>query len=232
VQGYIISKFLLDSLLGQTVKGVICLLNINEINYDTNANAMTTASTAQQKIIGKSVAYGALGGIIAGLVMSLFMMLTATSVGMPADTLPKAMGLMFGATMDNAVMAGFGMHILTSTLIGMIFGFVTSTIKKLNITSMGKGISEGVITGVIALAVPFLPVSMAMMPPVLMQMMISMNPGATQQQVMGMMQQGMPTMMGIGIIEHLVYGAILGTIASALVLREARKSNIMRQLKK
>ncbi|WP_158385529.1 hypothetical protein [Candidatus Nitrososphaera evergladensis] len=149
------------------------------------------------------------------------MMLTGIAVGMPADTMLKAIGLMFGASMDNAVMAGFGIHMLTSILIGAIFGFVTSAVKKLNITSMGKGIGEGVITGAIALAVLFLPVSMVMMPLVLMRMMLSMNPGATQQ-VMSMMQQAMPTMMGIGVIEHLVYGAVLGTVTSVFVLREAR----------
>jgi len=40
---------------------------------------------------------------------------------------------------------------------------------------------------------------------------------------MGMMQQNMPMMMGIGIIEHLIYGAVLGTITTALILKTGIK---------
>lgn len=169
----------------------------------------------------RSVAYGALGGIIAGLVMIPFRMFIAVAVGMPSDTVLKAMGLMFGAGSSGASIVGIGMHILTSILIGAIFGFVISSINKLRITGMPKGIGEGVITGAIALIVLFLPVSMVIMPPFLMQLVQSMNPGATPQQIMAMMQKGMHTMMGIGVVEHLAYGAV----TSAIVLKEARKIN-------
>jgi hypothetical protein len=46
-----------------------------------------------------------------------------------------------------------------------------------------------------------------------------MNPTMTQEQTMGMMQQNMPMMIGIGILEHLVYGAVLGAVTTALILR-------------
>jgi hypothetical protein len=41
----------------------------------------------------------------------------------------------------------------------------------------------------------------------------------TEQQIMGMMQQNMPMMMGMGILEHLVYGAVLGAVTTALILK-------------
>ena len=148
-----------------------------------------------------------------------FMMLTAIMAGMPANTMPVAMGLAFGANQNNAMMTGLGMHLLTSTLIGIIFGAVTGTVGKLRITGFGKGIREGLITGMIAFAVLFIPISMAVMPPVLIKMMIQMNPTVSQQQAMGMLQQGMPMMMGIGVLEHLAYGVVVGAVASALVLK-------------
>src|ERR687887_562229 len=169
--------------------------------------------------IGKSILFGAVGGFVGGLVMIPFMMLTAMMAGMPANTMPVAMGLAFGANQNNAMMTGLGMHLLTSTLIGIIFGAVTGTVGKLRITGFGKGIGEGLITGMIAFAVLFIPISMMVMPPVLMKMMMQMNPNMTQQQAMGMLQQGMPMMMGIGVLEHLAYGAVLGAVASALVLK-------------
>jgi hypothetical protein len=148
-----------------------------------------------------------------------FMMLIAMMAGMPANTMPVAMGMAFGVNQNDAMMTGLGMHLLTSTLIGAIFGMVTGSVDKLKITGFRKGTGEGLITGMIAFGVLFIPISMMVMPPVLVQMMMQMNPNMTQQQAMSMLQQGMPMMMALGVLEHLVYGAVLGAVASALVLR-------------
>src|SRR5919106_275348 len=172
-------------------------------------------------IIGKSIVFGAIGGFVAGLVMAPFIMITAILAGMSPDTMLIAMGLMFGfsSSKDIAMMVGFGMHILTSILIGMIFGVVTSLVKKFWITGFGTVIIEGLITGMIAFVVLFIPISMGVMPPILMKMAMQMNPTMTQQQIMDMMQQNMPMMIGIGILEHLVYGAVLGAVTTALILK-------------
>src|ERR687898_1238762 len=176
-------------------------------------------------IIGKSIMFGAIGGFVAGLVMAPFIMITAMLAGMPPDTMFIAMGLIFGPSFskDAATMVGFGMHMLTSILIGIIFGAVTSLVKKFWITGFGKGIIEGLIAGMIAFVVLFIPISMAAMPPILMEMAMQMNPTMTEQQIMGMMQQNMPMMVGIGILEHLVYGAILGTVTTAFILKTGMK---------
>jgi hypothetical protein len=172
-------------------------------------------------IIGKSIVFGAIGGFVAGLVMAPFIMITAILAGMSPDTMLIAMGLMFGfsSSKDIAMMVGFGMHILTSILIGMIFGVVTSLVKKFWITGFGKVIIEGLITGMIAFIVLFIPISMGVMPPILMKMAMQMNPTMTEQQIMGMMQQNMPMMIGMGILEHLVYGAVLGAVTTSLILK-------------
>jgi ABC-type multidrug transport system permease subunit len=81
----------------------------------------------------RMIIFGAVGGIIAGLVMAPFLMLTALLVGMPADTMPTAMGLAFGADSNGAMMTGFGLHILTSIIIGVIFGVIVANVSKLRI---------------------------------------------------------------------------------------------------
>jgi hypothetical protein len=172
-------------------------------------------------MIDKSIMFGAIGGFVAGLVMAPFIMITAILAGMPPDTMLIAMGLIFGpsSSKDIAMMVGFGMHMLTSILIGIIFGAVISLVKKLWITGFGKGIIEGLVTGMIAFVVLFIPISIGVMPPILMKMAMQMNPTMTEQQIMGMMQQNMPMMMGMGILEHLVYGAVLGAVTTALILK-------------
>jgi hypothetical protein len=171
--------------------------------------------------ISRSIIFGAIGGFVAGLIMAPFLMITAILAGMPPDTMPIAMGLMFGAsaTKDSAMIVGFGMHMLTSILIGVIFGIVTAKVNKLRITSFRKGIVEGLITGMIAFVVLFIPISMAAMPPVLVGMAMQMNPTMTQTQIMSMLQQNMPMMFGMGILEHLVYGAVLGAVTSVLIFK-------------
>src|ERR687897_3085807 len=181
--------------------------------------------TSSHTIVSKSIVFGAIGGFVAGLVMAPFIIITAILAGMPPDTMLIAMGSMFDpfSSKDAAMMVGFGMHMLTSVLIGIIFGAVTSLVKKFWITGFGKGIIEGLIAGMIAFVVLFIPISMAAMPPILMEMAMQMNPTMTGQQIMGMMQQNMPMMVGIGILEHLVYGAILGTVTTAFILKTGMK---------
>jgi hypothetical protein len=180
---------------------------------------MRTTTQPSHHFVGKSVAFGAAAGFVGGLVMIPFMMLIAMMAGMPANTMPVAMGMAFGVNQNDAMMTGLGMHLLTSTLIGAIFGMVTGSVDKLKITGFRKGTGEGLITGMIAFGVLFIPISMMVMPPVLVQMMMQMNPNITQQQAMEMLQQGTSMMIGLGVLEHLVYGAVLGAVASVLVLR-------------
>lgn len=103
-------------------------------------------------IIVKSIMFGAISGLVAGLVMAPFIMITAILAGMPPDTMLIAMGLIFGTSFskDAATMVGIVMHMLTSILIGIIFGAIISLVKKFWITGFGKGIIEGHITGIIA----------------------------------------------------------------------------------
>lgn len=191
---------------------------------------MRSTIQSSNRTVGKSTAFGAIGGFVGGLVMIPFMMLTAVMAGMPADTMPVAMGLAFGANQNDAMTSGLGMHMLTSLLIGAIFGTITALVGKLRITSFRKGIAEGLITGMIAFVILFVPISMMVMPPVLIEMMIQMNPSMAQQQAMEMLEQGMPMMMGIGVLEHLVYGAVLGAITSALVLNLGARKEQRRSL--
>lgn len=67
---------------------------------------------------------------------------------------------------------------------------------------------------------------MFVMPPVLTNMMVNMNPAiSSQQQAMSMLMQGMPMMFGMGILEHLVYGAVLGIVTAVLILKSTSYAN-------
>ena len=87
--------------------------------------------------------------------------------------------------MDNeAATIGFGMHMLVSTLIGMTFGAATTRINRLGITGHRKGVVGGIITGMIAFVVIFIPLNVLVLQPILARMMTLMNLMTTEQQVL------------------------------------------------
>lgn len=166
------------------------------------------------------IVYGAISGFVSGIVMMIVAMSTTVMIGMPYDTIPKAIGTAFGSSLDTLIPVGLGMHLLTSTLIGIIFGITTSNSSKLRITGYGKGIGMGIITGMVAFAVISIPVSTFVLPPILVKFMIHMHPQMTQQMAMNVLQQKKTLILSTTILRHLIYGAILGMMTSALVLRK------------
>ena len=129
--------------------------------------------------------------------------------------------------MDNeAATIGFGMHMLVSTLIGMTFGAATTRINRLGITGYRKGVVGGIITGMIAFVVIFIPLNVLVLQPILARMMTLMNPMMTEQQVLTMLYQR-SAMVGMGILDHLVYGAVLGAVTTVLFF--ALRSRLRRQ---
>lgn len=175
---------------------------------------------ARKYSVRKGVVIGAISGAIAGAVMILPMMVTNTQMGLPADVFPILIGTMMGQGTSTAAGAGTAIHMLTSVLIGIIFGAVTST-DKLGLTSFGKGIGLGLITGIIAFAVLFLPMMMTVLPPQMIALMQMMNPSAPLNMVMQQIQAMMPMMIGNSILAHLVYGVVLGVVATAIIRRSA-----------
>jgi len=166
-----------------------------------------------------SIGYSAIGGFVAGIVMMGVAMTTTVMIGMPYDTIPKAIGTAFGASLNNLIVTGLGMHLLTSIVVGIIFGIVTGNVKKLQITGFRKGIGLGLITGIIAFVVISLPVSTVVLPPILVKFIMHMHPDMTKEMAMIALQQKKMLIMSTAIIRHLVYGVILGTIVTIIIIR-------------
>lgn len=174
----------------------------------------------------KSIVYGAIAGFVAGIVMMGVAMATTVMIGMPYDTIPKAIGTAFGSSPDTSIPTGLGMHLLTSTLVGIIFGTVTGNVEKIQITGFGKGIGFGIITGMIAFVVISLPVSIVVLPPILVKFMLHMHPGMTQEMAMSALQQKKMAIMSAAMLRHLVYGAILGTIVTIMATRITKSGTV------
>jgi hypothetical protein len=178
-----------------------------------------TQQIQPRRYIGKGTIYGIIGGIVGGLVMLGIMIGMLGMMNLPSDTFAKLIGMTMGQQPQNASGVGLAIHLLSSIVIGAIFGAVTSSIKKLGLTGYGKGIGFGIATGVIAFVVLFLPVIMGAMPTEMMSMMKMMNPAMSSQMIMTQMQKLQPMILGGALLAHIIYGAILGAITTVLITK-------------
>jgi TM2 domain-containing membrane protein YozV len=165
--------------------------------------------TFQSSYALRRIIYGAIAGAIAGIVMVVIMTGLMTILKLPPNLFPMLLGTMIGQSAQTATITGIGLHFIASVAIGAIFGAVTSRIRKLMTHNFVKGITFGLITGIIAFVVLFVPVSITLLPQNMMNLMKMMNPGLSSQTIM-LQLQGMQPMILIGsLLSHMAYGIIL-----------------------
>src|SRR5919198_1694546 len=153
------------------------------------AYIMMTESSLHRPI-GKGIIFGAIGGFVGGLVMYAIMSGVMEAIGMGANCFAVILALITGQPFsNNLVPIGLAIHLVTSTIIGAIFGVVISSISKLRINGFARGISFGVAAGLIAFVVLFLPIAMIAMPPKMMELMqmmpMSSGSGSSSQMMSG-----------------------------------------------
>jgi hypothetical protein len=92
-------------------------------------------------------------GIIAGLTAAWaifgFILAIDSELNLPPGTFYKMIGIAFGVSSPYAVYVGFLLHMVTGLIIGIIYSTLSENIKKLNITSVYKGLGTGILTGVV-----------------------------------------------------------------------------------
>lgn len=131
--------------------------------------------------------------------MSAILVGSKVMMGLPAMADFMVMGSFAGGQGEGAVTVGLVAHLLTGIIVGLIFGAVTGYVSKLAVTGIGRGLLLGVLYGFAVYIVLFLPLLMIGFAPIMMAMM---GPAAAAMA---------PTVMAIGLVEHLVFGGILGT---------------------
>lgn len=123
-----------------------------------------------------SLGAGIVGGIVGGVVMYGIMAVLMTQIGMNANCFAIIMGLITGQSYENALGPGIVAHFLTSIAIGVAFGAIIN-VKKFQIRGFGKALALGIITGIIAYVVIFVPIAMTVLPSHMMDLMAMMPMG-------------------------------------------------------
>ena len=148
------------------------------------------AAPSTSRIVGFSV----LGGFVAAFVMAALasMMLVPTPMGGQLFFVAAAMQMGMGS-MSTA--AGWILHLLTGIIVGAIFGVAVAKVSRLRLKNTGRALVLGTVAGIVVWIIFFMPL-MAVMMPALM---------------------GMPMMVGGSFVAHIVYGLVLGGVASVAI---------------
>jgi hypothetical protein len=127
-----------------------------------------------QSIPSVKFAFRRPSGIIAGLTAAWaifgFILAIDSELNLPPGTFYKMIGLAFGIDSSYAVYIGFLLHMITGTIIGIVYSTLSKNIKKLYITSVYKGVGTGILTGVVVWVILFLPLNYGIMQPTLQNM--------------------------------------------------------------
>jgi hypothetical protein len=171
--------------------------------------------------------YGAIAGLIATWSISTAIAASELELGLPISTFYAVMGISLGSIdFITAAYLGFGLHLLTGTIVGAISGGIAVRVEsQKNITnffSSYKSILMGIGTGILVWLVLFLPVTVLIIQPSIGRMEEILSLGQSNNTLFSVfdisnLDQSFRGIAISAIVFHVVWGAIFGFIISSLL---------------
>src|ERR687893_46187 len=178
--------------------------------------------------------YGAIAGLIATWSISTAIAASELELDLPISTFYGVIGISLGSTdFVTAAYLGFGLHLLTGTIVGAISGGIAVRVEsQKNITnffSSYKSILMGIGTGILVWAVLFLPVTALIIQPSIGRI-IEILPVSQENTTLSLFDSDnlSQSFRGIAISAiafHIIWGAIFGFIISSLLRIKIYKNN-------
>ncbi|MFY9301255.1 MAG: hypothetical protein WAO91_08715 [Candidatus Nitrosotenuis sp.] len=168
-----------------------------------------------QLTFSKRAQIGCVAGLVGGF--AIFVSIFVIDLGLGADqgTFYKVVGLAVGMRGLEATLFGMVSHMLTASLIGMVFGLGSGIHKKLEVLSIKKGAVAGVTTGLVVFSVFFVPISTFLMIPLIQSNSIAGEAGLLLSNT---------NLIMIGAIElHAVFGLVMGSFFAIAAQQESKK---------
>jgi hypothetical protein len=136
-----------------------------------------------------------------------------SELSLPPGTFYKMIGMAFGVDSSYAVYVGFLLHMITGTVIGIIYSTLSQNIKILYITSVYKGVGTGVLTGVVDWAILFLPLNYGVMQPTLHNMLNTSSPTSSEYSMAKQLLDLSNVIVLGSLVLHIVFGGVMGFCA-------------------
>jgi hypothetical protein len=181
----------------------------------------------------KGAKYGAIAGLIATWSISTAIAASELELGLPISTFYAVMGISLGSIdFVTAAYLGFGLHLLTGTILGAVFGGLAVRVEmRRNITNTFdpyRSILMGIVTGIVVWLVLFLPVTELIIQPSTGRIaeVLSLSQDNTMLSVFDSnnITQSFRGIAISAVAFHIIWGAIFGFIISSLLRIKLRSS--------
>jgi hypothetical protein len=166
----------------------------------------------------KGIKYGAFAGFIATWSISSLIAIIELLVGLNISTFYSIMGISLGLNnVATAAYAGFGLHLLTGTILGAVLGAIGIRWKKVRMLNPYKSSLVGMGVGIVIWLVLFLPITTLLVEPSINRITIILAIESQHIVLSENINQSIRNIAISAIAFHLVWGAIFAFIISSLL---------------
>jgi hypothetical protein len=165
----------------------------------------------------KGAVYGAFAGFIATWSISTAIAASEVVLGLQISTFYSIMGISLGLNnVINAAYMGFGLHLLTGTIIGAVLGAIGIRWKKIRMLNPLENTLTGMGAGIVIWLVLFLPLTSLFIQPSI-QRIVNLESEFQYPLLSEDMNQLIQKIALGAIAFHLVWGAVFSYIMRSLV---------------
>jgi len=185
------------------------------LNNSHKIMAMKTTSVwkVDQKMY---ILYCTIAGFISVWAISGLLMLVDYISGTPGGTFFTVIGISLGINEPvTAQYVGFGLHLLTGTVAGNIYGQASIFWRRITPNSYRHGIKTGLVVGIALWAILFVPLATFGIQPKL-DSFVTSAPNQYIFEIASHFQGLYPVIIIGSLIFHLFYGALLGFLAGRM----------------
>ena len=169
----------------------------------------------------RATAYGALAGAIGAWAISGVLLLVELTMGFQQGLFYSVIGLAISGstsvTFVGAQYIGLLLHVLTGTLVGTIGGFTMAVCPLFRIYNIRKSLVMGVVIGLTAWVLIFLPISIGIVIPSMDKVLVPLGSNLPLYTFANQIAGIIWLVIAGSIIFHVFYGLVFGLMMSILI---------------
>jgi hypothetical protein len=172
----------------------------------------------------KGAKYGSAAGFIATWSISSAIAAADFALHLQIGTFYSIIGISLGLNnTTTAAYMGFGLHLLTGTVLGAVLGAIGIRWKRIRMLNPYKSSIVGIGAGLVIWSVLFLPITTLLIQPSVQRIVVVLAVTSQQPILSEDLSRSVANITLMAIVFHLIWGAIFGFIMSSLLrIREFR----------
>lgn len=161
-----------------------------------------------------SVKSGAVLGLGAAWAIFGLVLAAGAQLGLPPGTFYEMIGTSLGQNAEwPAIYLGFALHMITGSIIGVIYMIISDRVRHLRTFSTLKWFGTGLSTGVVVWAILFVPLHFFLVQPTLQNMLSTFPAGSAMHLRAEELNQMSDSILYGALAIHFIFGSILGFLA-------------------